>query len=262
MFQTYEGALNESHKILQRLKTLATQVANGTYDDDTDRAAVQIEFDQLVKELNGIADTDFNGTVTLNGGRMADGRTADTNGKFIYDPSQRTDSPIGGDPGDTSVSNAFRAGSATLTYKDSVTLQLGARSKDSVNFTFDYSKYADSIGDLAADLDVSARGLGLEELSLETQAQANYAIDQIDMAINKVSLVRASFGAAQNRLEHRIDNMNVTLENLIAAESRIRDADMAYEMMMFTRYSILSYAAQAMLAQAMKLPYSALYLLM
>jgi flagellin len=262
MIQTYEGALTQTHKILQRMKTLSVQMANGTYDDAVDRAAAQAEFDQLRKELNQIADTDFNGIIVLNGGRTADGRTADADGKFVYDPSAKTDKPSLGEYGELSVPNAFNGASANLLYRDSITLQVGARSKDIVNFTFDYSEYSSGIGGLNADLNVTSLGLGLDALSLGSQAEANYAADQIDYAINKVSLVRASFGAVQNRLEHKIDNLNVSLENLTAAESRIRDADMAYEMMMFTKYHILSQTAQAVFAQALRLPFSVLRLLM
>ncbi|MCL2053707.1 MAG: flagellin [Oscillospiraceae bacterium] len=261
MVQTYEGALNQTNKILLRMKTIATQVANGTYDDITDRAAAQLEFDQLRKELDQIADTDFNGIMALNGGRTADGKIAGADGKLSYSPADKTLTPDMGAPGETSVPNAFRAGSASLRYIDSITLQLGARSKDSVNFTFDYSAYASGIGTLAPNLDVTSRGLGAENLSIESQAAANFAIDQIEFAINKTSLARASLGAVQNRLEHRIDNLNVTLENITAAEARIRGADMAYEMMEFTKYHILMQAAQAMLAQAMKLPQNILDLL-
>ena len=73
MIQTFEGAAQETHSILQRMKELATESANGTYDNTTDRAAIQLEFDQLNAELNQIADTDFNGTIVLNGGEMSDG---------------------------------------------------------------------------------------------------------------------------------------------------------------------------------------------
>ena len=71
MVQTYEGALTETDSILQRMKTLATQAANGTYDDGVDRAALQLEYDQLADEINQIADTDFNGVVLLNGSSMS-----------------------------------------------------------------------------------------------------------------------------------------------------------------------------------------------
>ena len=158
-----------------------------------------------------------------------------------------------------SQSDSNNASTATLTYKDNVTLQVGARTKDSVNFTFSYE--SNGLGDLKADLDCSARGLGTDKLSLATQEDANAAIDKIDNAINKVSMVRGTFGAMQNRLEHKIDNLNTTNENLTAAESRIRDTNMAEEMMNFTKNQILSQASQSMLAQANQLPQSVLQLL-
>lgn len=158
-----------------------------------------------------------------------------------------------------SQSNSNNASTATLTYTDNVTLQTGARTKDSVNFTFSYE--SKGIGELKADLDCSARGLGTDQLSLATQKDANGAIDKIDNAINKVSMVRASFGAMQNRLEHKIANLDTNNENLTAAESRIRDTDMAEEMTNFTKNQILAQASQAMLAQANQLPQGVLQLL-
>jgi flagellin len=266
MVQTYEGALTETHKILQRMKTLATQMANGTYDDEVDRASAQLEFTQLNSELDQIADTDFNGVVALNGGTMADGLTADprgNGGKFLY--REQMVVPEAGTVANystnVSVPNAFSAAAINLNYTSTIVLQAGGRTKDSVNFTFYYT--SNGIGDLSANMDVSSRtqGLGTANLSISSQGLANYAMDQIDFAINKVSLVRATFGAIQNRLEHKIDNLNVTLENLTAAESRIRDTDMATMMMEFTKNQILSQASQSMLAQANMLPQSILSLL-
>ncbi len=259
MIQTYEGALQETHSILQRMKELAAESANGTYDDATDRAAIQLEFDQLNDELNQIADTDFNGVTALNGGTMADGTTA-TTGKFDYTAAAATQAGTG-EAGDVSVSNAYSAAGADLTYTDSIVLQVGARSKDAVNFTFSYS--AAGIGALSANLDVSSRkgGLGTASLDLSTQDAANAAIDQIDYAINKVSMVRATFGSVQNRLEHKIENVTATAENMTEAESTIRDTDMAAEMMNYTKYNILQQAAQSMLAQANQQPQSILQLL-
>ena len=102
--------------------------------------------------------------------------------------------------------------------------------------------------------DMSTKGLGLEDISVAKQPLANSAIDAIDSAINRVSGVRADLGALQNRLEHTINNLGVNSENLTAAESRIRDVDMAKEMMEFTKNNILTQAAQAMLAQANQQP--------
>ena len=506
MVQTFEGALTETDSILQRMRTLATQSANGTYQNDVDREAIQLEYNQLNDELNQIADTDFNGVVVLNGGEMADGLKA-VNGEFNYADAKRDAQQVGsaggfvtniskdmtdaeakalkaetvtftaavGDDGkvtwtasagnlngtvgtednggfsyanakvhvdsskivagDTIVleiapgadanvaeakvigtntdygttvkteidgkkpaltleaataatsekvinaqnaldklsvsitaakgsdeaqvklngkalgkdattyaefaktedggylgvnnageikyfekgdatgvvigalsniadgkitlaaaatasgtatidynvtkgtykpaqgptinlvepdskvsqSNSNNASAATLTYKDNITLQVGARTKDSVNFTFAYD--SNGLGDLKADMDCSARGLGTDKLSLATQEDANAAIDKIDNALNKVSMVRGTFGAVQNRLEHKIDNLNTTSENLTSAESRIRDTNMAEEMMNFTKNQILSQASQSMLAQANQLPQGVLSLL-
>ena len=158
-----------------------------------------------------------------------------------------------------SVSDSNDASTATLTYTNNITLQVGARTKDSVNFTFKYS--SNGLGGLKADMDCSARGLGTDKLSLASQESANAAIDKIDNALNKVSMVRGTFGAVQNRLEHKIDNLNTTSENLTSAESRIRDTNMAEEMMNFTKNQILSQASQSMLAQANQLPQGVLSLL-
>ena len=162
-------------------------------------------------------------------------------------------------PKGVSKSDSNDASTATLTYKDNITLQVGARTKDSVNFTFKYD--SNGLGELEADMDCSARGLKTDQLSLKTQESANAAIDKIDNAINKVSMVRGTFGAVQNRLEHKIDNLNTTSENLTSAESRIRDTNMAEEMMNFTKNQILSQASQSMLAQANQLPQGVLSLL-
>ena len=160
-----------------------------------------------------------------------------------------------------SKSNSYSQATAPLTYTDHIVLQAGARTKDSVDFTFKYS--TGGIGDLKTNMNCSSRedGLGTASLKLTDQKSANYAIDRIDNAINKVSMVRATFGAVQNRLEHKIDNMNVTKENMTSAESRIRDTNMAEEMTNFTKNQILSQASQAMLAQANQLPQGVLQLL-
>ncbi|WP_319003517.1 flagellin N-terminal helical domain-containing protein [Bacillus shivajii] len=103
--------------------------------------------------------------------------------------------------------------------------------------------------------------LGIDEVSVHTQDGANDAIHSIDQAIQNVSSIRAKLGATQNRMEHTINNLQVTQENLTSAESRIRDADMALEMTEFTRNNILNQSATAMLAQANQLPQGVLQLL-
>ncbi len=277
MIQTFEGALTETHSILQRMKELASQSANGTYDDATDRSAISLEFNQLCDELDQISDTDFNGVITLNGGKTAD-LTEVENGYFKY-TAAATPSLKDSDT-DVSISNAYMSAAANLTYTEGIVLQVGARSKDAINFTFAYT--CQGIGDLKADLNVSAEGLGIgpvyekeydflgmykgdklvaEGLDLSKQSSANAAIDRIDCAINKVSMVRATFGAMQNRLNHKIENLTTTAENMTEAESNIRDTDMASEMMNYTKSNILQQAAQSMLAQANQQPQSILQLL-
>ena len=221
MVQTFEGALQETDAILQRMKTLATQSANGTYDEDVDRAAIELEYQQLCDEIDDISKTDFNGVVVLSTSAVATG--------------------------------------GNLNVVSSVKLQAGARTNDLQEFTFAYSSAG--LGGLDANLNCTSAGLGLNSLSLGTQMSANAAIDKIDNALNKVSMVRATFGSIQNRLEHKIANLDVSAENMQASESRIRDTDMAKEMMSFTKNQILSQASQAMLAQANSLPQGVLSLL-
>ncbi len=167
---------------------------------------------------------------------------------------------------DTGVTkaDAFDNSTARMTYTSNITLQTGSRTKDAVNFSFKYNTDGTAdMGNLEANLNLSARaeGLNTANLSLATADEANYAIDQIDKAINKTSMVRATFGSIQNRLEHKITNLTTTSENLQEAESSIRDTDMASEMMNYTKYNILQQAAQSMLAQANQQPQSILQLL-
>ncbi|NLW90809.1 MAG: hypothetical protein GXY34_04335 [Syntrophomonadaceae bacterium] len=108
---------------------------------------------------------------------------------------------------------------------------------------------------------MSAAALGVHAIMITSNTLANEAIGKIDDAIDVVSKERAKLGAIQNRLEHTIANLSTTSENLTAAESRIRDVDMAKEMMAFTKYQILANAATSMLAQANQMPQTVLQLL-
>ncbi len=109
--------------------------------------------------------------------------------------------------------------------------------------------------------DMHAKALGISDVDISTQAGAQTAVDKIKTAINSVSSTRGDLGAIQNRLEHTINNLSVTAENMTAAESRIRDVDMANEMMAYTKNNILVQSSQAMLAQANQLPQGVLQLL-
>jgi flagellin len=278
MIQTFEGALTETDSILQRMRTLAVQSSNGTWDDSVDRAALQLEFDQLNDEIDNIADTDYNGIVVLNGGTMSGGTAqANSEGTITYSGSSTAsattmkNAATGNTVSTVSIANAYSQSTSTIKWTSSITLQVGARTKDAIKFTFKYScttglgttvsNDPTGFAGLSADLNCSSRGLQTSGLSIATQQSANYAIDRIDYALNKVSMVRATFGALQNRLEHKIDNLNVANENLTSAESRIRDTQMDQEMMKFTSAQILSQASQSMLAQANSLPQGVLQLL-
>lgn len=119
----------------------------------------------------------------------------------------------------------------------------------------EFNKLTVSVGDM------SSKALGISDVDISTQDGAAKAIDKIKTAINTVSSTRGDLGAVQNRLEHTINNLGVTTENMTAAESRIRDTDMAEEMMSYTKNNILIQAAQAMLAQANQVPQGVLQLL-
>ena len=109
--------------------------------------------------------------------------------------------------------------------------------------------------------DMSTKGLAIADADISTREGATAAITSVNNAINLVSTERAKLGAYQNRLEHKINSLNISAENLQAAESRIRDVDMAKEMMIFTKNNILTQAATAMLAQANQTPQTVLQLL-
>ena len=125
-------------------------------------------------------------------------------------------------------------------------LQIGANQKQDIGL---------GIGNMGT------ASLGVDNIQVTSNELANRAIGKIDLAINRVSSQRATLGAVQNRIDHTINNLSVAYENLTAAESRIRDVDMAKQMMEFTKYNILSQAATAMLAQANQLPQNVLQLL-
>ena len=109
--------------------------------------------------------------------------------------------------------------------------------------------------------DMRAKALGVDSIDIGTKFGAQVAIETVQVGLEKVSAQRSSLGAMQNRLEHTIKNLDTASENLQASESRIRDVDMAKEMMNFTKNNILAQAAQAMLAQANQAPQGVLQLL-
>ena len=200
--QTAEGALDEVHAMLQRMRELAVQSANDSNTND-DRDYIQGEVKQLVDEIGAISEkTQFN-TMTLLDGSFTN--------KLFH---------VGANAGQV------------------ITVSISSMS--------------------AASLAVSTGGAALK---VNTQTLANTAISTIDTAIKTVSKQRSALGAIQNRLEHTIKNLDNSAENLQAAEARIRDVDMAQEMMEQTRQTILQQASTAMLAQANQMPQTVLQLL-
>ena len=197
--QTAEGALTETHSILQRMRDLSVQASNGGAQSATSQAAADAEFQELAKEL-----TDIAGKTTFGGTKLLDG--------------------------------SF-----------STNLQVGANTGDQLALKIDNGTATKGFS--AADLGLGAATLKGADVAAGVTASQT-ALTAIDAAITTVSASRSTLGATQNRLEHKIANINVSVENLAASESRIRDADMAQEMVQFTRNQILSQAGTAMLAQA------------
>ena len=221
LIQTVEGALTETHSMLQRLTTLASQSANGTYNSVA-RGNLQLEVKQLLSEIDRIANyTDFNGIKPI-ANNVGMGKMT-----FQIGPSAKETILV-----DKQAMTASFLGLGQRTVK-----QLGRTD----------TKWAKST--IGGDIDVSK------------QSGGNFAIDRINDAINLVSQYRAGLGAAQNRLEHTINNLKVTSENITAAESRIRDTDMADEITAFTKNNILLQASQSMLAQSNSVPQSILSLI-
>lgn len=419
LVQTAEGALTEVHSMLNRMVELADQSANGTYDNEVDRANLQKEIDSLKDEIDRIADsTNFNGINLLDGSLSAakldvksasiagqgitptvnaatgttsafavkasangtkqtltveyadesgtlheveveytSGNSAAANDTAILGALQKSElasvfditsdkagnftltSKVGGENGakltgisttDATASDVVKAGAVTKGKNETVTLTNGAQNiaagdtivlngktyefvantsskpktegataivvgvdddatianlntalenagvkatKAGANLVLSATKDGAAltlqIGDTSEDFnqmnvsvgDMHTDALGIADIDISTQAGAKAAVDKIKSAINSVSSTRGDLGAIQNRLEHTINNLSVTAENMTAAESRIRDVDMANEMMAYTKNNILVQSSQAMLAQANQLPQGVLQLL-
>lgn len=165
----------------------------------------------------------------------------------------------------------YTSGATSTVAKEGVVFQIGANgtADQRVELNIDdmssanlgvYNNKTDAMGNKTDEIALET-GKSIKDISVSTRSTANSAIEVIDAAINQVSGTRADLGALQNRMEHTINSLGVASENLTAAESRIRDVDMAKEMMAFTKNQILSQASQAMLAQANTLPQGVLQLL-
>src|SRR5699024_7961723 len=283
LIQTAEGALNETHSILQRMRELAVQSSNDT-NTDSDRAELQKEVDQLANALNDIAkDTQINEKDLLTGEFKATFHVGANEGQnlsvqindmsadalkvngILKEVSSET-VELGGQEidGQTVLKNGDSIAAVEVTDGDGNTgyyalSDLNVKEVDSDSDT----TYSLEIKEGAVALDVEVEGSEAVYggINISDQDSADKAITTIQSAIDNVSAERSKLGAVQNRLDHTINNLGTSSENLTAAESRIRDVDMAKEMMEFTKNNILSQAAQSMLAQANQMPQGVLQLL-
>ncbi len=319
--QTAEGALTETHSILQRMRDLSVQGSNDGGLSVDAKSNIQSEITQLKSELDRIAGTtQFNGTQLLNGnyngtfqvgantgetinvgiGKVGAGMDSTGLGVSGVDVTASTgattvsvNAAVGTAPTETLTAVAGSAYNATSGNDDlNGTISLGGKSLDlsslkvadatqgwtaAPNLAVINAALTSTFGAGAVTATASTANLvftgtapaagsdpaavAAKDLQFARQTGASAAITAIDNAIKTVSSTRANLGAVQNRFEHTVNNLNVAVENLSASESRIRDTDMASEMMNFTRSQILSQAGTAMLAQANQAPQGVLALL-
>jgi flagellin len=330
LIQTAEGALNETHAILQRMRELAVQSSTDT-NTAPDRAEIQKEIDQLAAEITRIADTTEFNTQTLMDGKFAakfhiganqgqnvdlainsmDAESLKVHGE-VYNTEEDFDGDFDGvtmfsrtgekvtiemasetDGDNDAVSKTTAkvtgdgatgwtitvtlaqaegseddAGDITATHQDVLKALQGVGGEAGVYFEVDDETFdptvkvtASTLPAITVDNWVKDEEATTTGINVSSQKSADAAISTINYALETVSAERSKLGAMQNRLEHTINNLGTSAENLQAAESRIRDLDMAEEIMAFTRNNILQQAATAMLAQANMAPQSVLQLL-
>jgi len=316
LIQTAEGALNETHSILQRMRELAVQSSTDT-NTDADRAEIQKEINQLSEEITRIStDTEFNTMKLLDGSYAGKVFHIGANEKQSVSidvlsmsaedlkvhqqagPAIAAEGVVGGLKVTASdgtnydvkvVAGTGAAGSASAVADaatKTITITTARASSADVSLTLTAAAALTVTGATGVSLAIDTAGgaVGTDILSVGTtgkltggraelvddpqkgldvsiQDSADKAIKIIDDAVVTVSAERSKLGAMQNRLEHTIANLGTSAENLQAAESRIRDLDMAEEIMAFTKNNILQQAATAMLAQANMAPQSVLQLL-
>lgn len=231
LLQTGEGALNEVHSMLQRIRELAVQGANGIYEED-DLEALAGEIKELTEQIDKIGqDTTFNGIYLLKGNLVED-----------------TENP-----------------------KEKLRLQIGANEDQYIDIDMsEINVTVGEVGDNLGQLEIAGDehivkidddGKFVVNQEYLEPENFNKAITTYSKAIERIASHRSQLGAYQNRLEHTIRNIDNTAENLTAAKSRIEDADMAIEMSEFVKLNILQQAGTAMLSQANQLPQSVLQLL-
>jgi len=241
--QTAEGALDEVSGMLNRMRDLAVQAKNGTQDSNS-RAAIVAEYDQLQSAIGDIySDTKFAGANVFS---VFDGTGTDA-----------TTLATAVTNNDTNNAKSFQVGNSQ---GNTVTVDGGALTRlelTNLNFDDDVDPGA-ATTPATTPVAVATDTVGTTAATIATDANL---LGNLDTAISMVSKARGTLGASQNRLESTVRNLSVTAENLSAAESRIRDVDVAEEMMSFTRSQILQQAGTAMLAQANGVSQGALQLL-
>ena len=247
--QTAEGAMEEITSAFQRVRTLASQAANGS-NTDADRLAIQDEVRSLMEEVNRIAgDTTFGGENILDGnynGNFQVGADAVQTISFSMEDVGTTDNG----PNSLAANNGF-----TLSGIAGIASAIGAESLSA------------KITGLSADVGAAptaqsfAAAFVASSISVSTQANAQVILAGMDSLIAVVDKKRAELGAVQNRFQSTISNQSNIAENLSAAQSRIKDADFAAETAKLTQSQILQQASQAILAQANQRPQAALSLL-
>jgi len=299
--QTAEGALQESTNILQRMRVLAVQSANGSNSED-DRSSLNQEFESLTAELTRISDT-----TTFGGGSTAVtllNGDAGTNGTMTFQVGANANETVSFTLNDMSakaLKGSYSSASGTIDLTDKLSgAASGATEAGSVNLTVDGKAYtvdydkgatvndivsalnsnisgitavaADSSGTItltsskalggdATDTAVTSGSLSVQDLNIKNASNAQQAIQVIDGALKQIDTQRSALGAVQNRLDSTISNLQNIAENATSARSTIQDADFAAETAEMTKQQTLQSAATAVLAQANQLPSAVLKLL-
>lgn len=298
MIQTAEGALNEVHAMLQRMRELAVQGANEVYTEE-DLSSIYDELEELTEEVEQISkNTAFNGKKLLDGtaGTLVKeystddysfdsttGEIKDKNNIVVVKKEMDGKIIIPGTPPEKDKTLVEKDGKIlerdgkilVLDTKGKVSLQVGANKGENIGINFDELEIniwelgkSDKVVKPEDDWSIGGLVGGNKngkpiEGHLKVNKSENYgkAISVYERAIGQVSTTRSKLGAVQNRLESTISNVDNTAENLTAAKSRIEDVDMALEMTNFTKYQILQQASTSMLGEANSLPQSVLQLL-
>ncbi len=267
LLQTTDGWLQETQQILQRMRELAVQAANGIYTYE-DRMQIQVEIKQMVDEIDRIASqAEFNTLKLLRGGlrrEPGDENYSKGVGPKPYDagevnkvanPPIRPVNPVEADPSQHTVLRGEDAGDD----KGGIYFHIGANmdQREKV-YVENMSAYALGLAKGAVTNDPGKREVLLDYVS---QDGANKAIGQLDSAIYLVNRQRADLGAYQNRLEHTVRGIDIAAENMQSAESQVRDLNMAKEMVMFVKNQILTQTSATLLAHANVKPQIVLKLL-